>query len=480
MGGGEDDGVGEGVASGVGVGEGAGEGVGDGVGDGEGADVGVGGGVGVRVMAAKTAGEAVNAAPARPFEEPLTLRTSRTISTPLSTATASTSQTVAVWYHRGGGSGGGIILVGWSSIDMAGLSRSCPAHRRGPAASIIAAGGPAAGRSYARISGRNAYGRRAAGRYTCRMSGRILVGTASWTDPSLIASGRFYPPEAKTPEDRLRFYSHIFPIVEVDSSYYSIPAERTARLWVERTPEDFTFDVKAFSLFTHHPTPPRALPKDIREALPQPALDKRNLYYDDVPPDLRDELWQRFEQTLLPLDSAGKLGVVLFQFPPWFMPGHESIAYLERLPGLLPQYTPAVEFRSPRWMDEEHIERTLGLLADRGMPYVVVDEPQGTPASVPPVVAATAPVAVVRFHGRNRAAWAKRGASIAEKYDYLYTPEELQSWLPGLRRLADETREVHVLMNNCREDKAVVGARQLIALLGGADPASLSSPSAHL
>src|SRR5437588_1717303 len=97
------------------------------------------------------------------------------------------------------------------------------------------------------------------------MTATILVGTASWTDPSLIESGRFYPPEAKTPEDRLRFYAQQFPIVEVDSTYYGMPAERTAGLWVERTPERFTFDIKSFSLFTQHPTPPRALPKDIRQ-----------------------------------------------------------------------------------------------------------------------------------------------------------------------------------------------------------------------
>lgn len=303
------------------------------------------------------------------------------------------------------------------------------------------------------------------------MSGQIKVGTASWTDPSLIESGRFYPPEARTAEERLRFYAEVFPIVEVDSSYYGMPAERTARLWAERTPERFTFDIKSFSLFTHHPTPPRALPKDIRQELPAPALEKRSLYYQDVPPALRDELWQRFGQALLPLDAAGKLGVVLFQFPPWFLPGRESFAYLEELPGRVPQYAAAVEFRAPLWLDEGHAERTLAFLSERGMPYVVVDEPQGTRASVPPVVAATAPVAVVRFHGRNRAAWARRAATVAEKYDYLYSEEELQGWLPGIRRLADTTDEVHVLMNNCREDQAVVNARQLAAMLGGMQPA---------
>src|ERR671917_2115792 len=113
------------------------------------------------------------------------------------------------------------------------------------------------------------------------MSGRILVGTASWTDKSLIESGRFYPPDATTAEGRLQHYASVFPLVEVDSSYYGLPSVRNSALWVERTPDDFTFDIKAFSLFTHHPTRPASLPKDIREQLPDEALHKQHLYYQD-------------------------------------------------------------------------------------------------------------------------------------------------------------------------------------------------------
>ncbi len=120
---------------------------------------------------------------------------------------------------------------------------------------------------------------------------RILVGTASWTDKSLIASGRFYPPKCNMPEDRLRYYSSHFPIVEVDSSYYAIPASRVAQAGAERTPDDFTFNIKAFRLFTGHQTAPAALPKEIADAIP-PA-GKKNLYYKEVPSELRDELWRR-------------------------------------------------------------------------------------------------------------------------------------------------------------------------------------------
>src|SRR3970040_738956 len=110
------------------------------------------------------------------------------------------------------------------------------------------------------------------------MTARILAGTCSWADKTLVDCGRFYPPALKAPEERLRFYAPQFPLVEVDSSYYGLPAERNAALWVERTPAAFTFDVKAFRLMTQHPTPPSALPKDLRESLPEALQQKRNLY----------------------------------------------------------------------------------------------------------------------------------------------------------------------------------------------------------
>jgi uncharacterized protein YecE (DUF72 family) len=300
------------------------------------------------------------------------------------------------------------------------------------------------------------------------MSGQTLIGTASWTDKSLIESGRFYPPGATNAEARLQFYAAIFPLVEVDSSYYGMPSERNSALWVERTPDHFTFDIKAFSLFTQHPTRPAALPKDLREQLSPETLEKPNLYDKDLSGELRDALWERFAEALLPLDSAGKLGVVLFQFPPWFMPGRESFAYLDELTDRLPQYRPAVEFRNPRWLDDEHVERTLAFLSERGLPYVCVDEPQGTRASVPPVLAATARTSVIRFHGRNREQWARRGATVSEKYNYLYSTAELEEWVPGIKRLAEQSDTVHILMNNCHEDKAVVNAKQLAMLLSNA------------
>jgi len=279
---------------------------------------------------------------------------------------------------------------------------------------------------------------------------------------------------ATTPEDRLRFYAEQFPIVEVDATYYGLPSERNAALWVERTPDGFVFDIKSYALFTHHPAALRSLPKDLREALPPKLAEKRNLYYRDAPSPLRDELWARFNSALLPLDSAGKLGTVLFQFPPWFLPGRDSSDYILEAKERLGQYTMAVEFRNNLWLSERNQERTLKLLADNAIPHVCVDEPQGFRSSVPPVVAATAPVALVRMHGRNYETWEKKGIGAADRFDYLYREEELEEWVPRVRRLAEGAREVHVLMNNCHNDYAVRNARQLADRLGAVRPGPAS------
>src|SRR5437762_7592332 len=152
------------------------------------------------------------------------------------------------------------------------------------------------------------------------MAARILVGTASWADKPLIDSAKFYPPEAKSPEDRLRYYASQFPLVEVDSPYYGLPTVETVQHWAERTPQGFVFDVKSYSLFTEHPTPVARLPKALQEALPDELGKMKNVYRDDVPADFLDLCWATFNDALLPLHESGKLGVILFQFPKWIAP----------------------------------------------------------------------------------------------------------------------------------------------------------------
>lgn len=295
----------------------------------------------------------------------------------------------------------------------------------------------------------------------------MLVGSCSWADKTLVDSG-WYPPSAKSPAERLRFYASQFPVVEVDSTYYAIPDRRNAEAWIERTPSDFTFDVKAYSMFTGHAGQVQALAKDIRGELPDEQREKRSLYMKDVPAAVGDELWRRFlDDVLLPLDSAGKLGVVLFQFPPWFGPRRDNREYITEVKSRLGQFHPAVEFRNAAWMTESSDqERTLGFLRDLGASYVCVDEPQGFKSSVPPVMASTAGTAVLRMHGHNDATWNTRTKTAAERFDYLYERSELREWVPRIEMLAEEAREVHVLMNNCYRDYSVRNAREIGEMLG--------------
>src|SRR6201994_1150230 len=155
--------------------------------------------------------------------------------------------------------------------------------------------------------------------------GEVRVGTASWTDRTLIEAG-WYPPEANNPEKRLRYYARQFPLVEVDATYYALPAEQTARAWAERTPPGFTFNIKAFSLFTQHPTPVRAFPADLREAAG--AAGKDRVYLKDVDPAVADAAWDRFLAALAPLRAAGKLGGILLQSPPWSPIGRARREYI--------------------------------------------------------------------------------------------------------------------------------------------------------
>jgi uncharacterized protein YecE (DUF72 family) len=288
--------------------------------------------------------------------------------------------------------------------------------------------------------------------------GEVLVGTASWTDRTLLESG-WYPPDVRTPEQRLRYYASRFPLVEVDSTYYAMPAEETARLWAERTPARFTFDAKAFSLLTGHPTRPGALPKDLR---PAASAGKKNLYVKDLDPVVVESVWERFVSALLPVWEAGKFGAVLFQFPRWFPIGKRNKLYILECKRRAEPLRISVEFRNRTWMSEENREETLDFLRSYAIPYVCVDMPQGHPCSIPPVVAATADLEIVRFHGRSDK-WTSR--DIYERFGYRYSPEELKEWAPKMCELARETSSTHVLMNNCYRAYAQVNAQQLIDLL---------------
>jgi uncharacterized protein YecE (DUF72 family) len=292
----------------------------------------------------------------------------------------------------------------------------------------------------------------------------ILIGTASWTDKTLIGCGRFYPEEARSAEAKLRYYATQFPIVEVDSSYYGMPSPANAQLWSQRTPEGFVFNVKAFRLFTGHQTSPLVLHKDLQQALGPGA--PRMLYYKDVPAEIRDELWRRFSEALEPLRQAGKLGAVHFQFAPWLLRNREGHAHVEECVRRMEGYLLSVEFRNKTWFEAAHSHKTIAFERELGVVHTVVDGPQGFANCVPCVWEVTHPeVALVRLHGRNQDTWNVKASASSSRFNYWYAEEELAELKPELLKIARKARKVHVIFNTNHEDQGQVGARLMRQVL---------------
>jgi uncharacterized protein YecE (DUF72 family) len=190
----------------------------------------------------------------------------------------------------------------------------------------------------------------------------VRLGTASWTDPSLTAPGVFYPTSVRSPEQRLKFYATRFSVVEVDSSFYALPSRRNAELWVERTPDDFTFDVKAFALMTGHATETVRLPQSLKRELPAGIAALPRIYAKDLSQELRDEVWRLFTDAIEPLAGANKLGAVFLQYPKWVRPAAHSLDMLARARERLGGFPVAVEFRHRDWFAGAQRARTLAML----------------------------------------------------------------------------------------------------------------------
>jgi uncharacterized protein YecE (DUF72 family) len=270
----------------------------------------------------------------------------------------------------------------------------------------------------------------------------VRIGTCSWADESL--SKYWYPPGLAAGE-RLSYYAQHFDTVEVDSTYYRLPALQMVERWAERTPDDFVMHVKAFGVMTRHPVKVDQLPPDLREEAP---LDDRGRV-ERPSREFRAEVFRRFREALEPLRSAGKLGGILFQFPPYVVPRESSVDYLKWAVEQLEGDLPLVEFRHRSWYEDDQVAETLALLERLGAAHVVVDAPKVEAKNVPPtVLAVTAPWTYIRFHGRNADTWNVRGRSAAERFDYLYSEEELAEWVEPLRELAEQAEQAFALFNN--------------------------------
>lgn len=292
----------------------------------------------------------------------------------------------------------------------------------------------------------------------------IRIGTCSWTEKTLIQSGLFYPPEGRTAEARLRYYASHFDTVEVDSTYYAIPDARTAWLWDVRTPPGFTFHIKAYGALTGHGVDPRTLPKDVQGLLPRSDGDKKFAYVKEHA--LLQLLARRMTEALDPLRRSGKLGLVLFQYPPWFTHKASNIEYILFCRETMSSLPMAVEFRHGSWLEPEKLRTTLDVLRKNNVTYVTADEPQyGDLSTVPFVPAVTSDTAYFRFHGRNTENWLKKGIDASLRYAYLYSNEELTDLSTEVSAAGREAKRTFAMFNNCYQDYAVVNALRMRQLL---------------
>jgi uncharacterized protein YecE (DUF72 family) len=269
------------------------------------------------------------------------------------------------------------------------------------------------------------------------MPGTILIGTASWTDHD-----PFYPPEV-TGTDRLIWYAERFPYVEIDSSFYRVPSSKVTAGWAQRTPAQFVMGIKAHKSMTLH---------ERQDGVP-------------VPPS--ESILRSFENALYPLRQSGKLGAILYQWPPWFKPSEASFEELLKTRERHPDDQVAIEFRNRAWGEPETWERVVDLLSEASLTYCCVDEPQHGSGTMSRVVASTTPkLAMIRLHGRNAGTWYKRVEKTGHRFDYIYPPHEIEEIAANIRLMAQLSESVHVAINTNNNAQGPINALALAEVLG--------------
>ena len=287
------------------------------------------------------------------------------------------------------------------------------------------------------------------------MSREILVGTASWSDPGFVE--HWYP--KKMPAgDRLGWYAQHFELVEVNSTFYSVPELRMVERWCAATPNQFTFDVKLHQLFSFHSTPAKLLPPDLQRRAETDA--KGNV---KSTPNLQEAMLKTFLRSMSIIRSTGKLGVLLLQLSPAFSPRKHQLNELEPLSEMLSEYDLAIEFRNRNWAVGDQLGSTLNFMRKRHATFVNVDAPASDHFTVMPsdVDEVTNPrAAYLRLHGRNAKAYIT-GKTVAARFDYDYSEKEIAEVAERSRKLAQEARELHVIFNNNNLDYAPRAALRL-------------------
>jgi uncharacterized protein YecE (DUF72 family) len=291
-------------------------------------------------------------------------------------------------------------------------------------------------------------------------NGKILVGTASWSDPGFVQ--RWYPKGMRASE-RLGWYAQHFELVEVNSTFYSVPDLRMVERWCAATPDGFIFDVKLHQLFSFHSTAAKLLPADLQQRTETDANGrvKRTSA-------LEESLIEAFLHSMAILHSAGKLGVLLLQLSPAFSPRKHKLGELEHLIEMLRDYQLAIEFRNRNWVIGDQFRETVKFLEQQHAIFVNVDAPPAEHFTISPsdLNEITNPhLAYLRLHGRNARAYLT-GKTVAARFDYDYTDGEIDEVAERSKKLARANRELHVIFNNNNLDYAPRAAVRLRVALG--------------
>ena len=300
---------------------------------------------------------------------------------------------------------------------------------------------------------------------TTRSSGKIetekiLVGTASWSDPGFVQ--RWYP-KKMPPGERLQWYAQHFDLVEVNSTFYSVPEPRMVERWCAATPDDFTFDVKLHQLLSFHSTPAKLLPPALQRRAETDARGRVK-----STPDLQQALVKIFLRATSIFRDAGKLGVFLLQLSPVFSPRKHKLVEIDPLIEMLSDYELAIEFRNRNWAVGDQLKATMDFLQKHHAVFVNLDAPESDhfmvmPSDVDEVTNSN--VAYLRLHGRNANAYIT-GKTVAARFDYDYSENEIAEVAQRSRKLASEARELHVVFNNNNLDYAPHAALRLRKALG--------------
>src|SRR3954468_2373698 len=291
------------------------------------------------------------------------------------------------------------------------------------------------------------------------MAGRILVGTSSWADPGFVEE--WYPP-GMAAKDRLPWYARPFDTVEVNSSFYAIPEQPTVARWSDVTPDDFLFDYKLHKALSRHSAELQSLPPDLRDGVETTPRGRVKLT-----PQLEAALLDRTCEAVAPLEQAGKLGAFLLQLTPAFSPQKHELDELAALVEGFGDHALAIEFRHRGWVEGERLESTLDWLTEHRAAFVAVDAPKAAEVPImPDIDAVTRPdLAYIRLHGRNAEGYLK-GKSVAERFGWDYSDDELREVATRAEAMAEEAGFVHVMFNNNRGADAPTSARRFRTLMG--------------